>query len=71
MYLMNHKIAFFSESPQEGKTARNFTNMRTEYAWYNVLDSTHHPILHMENIPDNSYDIGVIIIPKNVKAENS
>ena len=64
---MNHKIAFFSESPQEGKTPRNFTNMRTEYAWYNVLDSTHHPILHMESIPDNSYDIGVIIIPKELE----
>ena len=44
------EIAFFSESPQQGKTPRNFTNMRTEYAWYNVLDSTHHPILDMPNI---------------------
>tara|TARA_Y100001973_G_C5181058_1_gene324915 strand:- start:456 stop:1406 length:951 start_codon:yes stop_codon:yes gene_type:complete len=61
------KIAFFSESPQEGKTPRNFTNMRTEYAWYNVLDSTHHSILNMVNIPDNSYDIGVIIIPKELE----
>ena len=62
------KIAFFSESGQQGKTPRDFTNMRTEYAWYNVLDSTHHPILHMESVPDKSYDLGIIIIPKELDA---
>ena len=61
------KIAFFSESPQQGKTPRNFANMRTEYAWYNALDSTHHPILQMEQIPDNIYDLGIIIIPKELE----
>jgi len=63
---MNHKIAFFSEAGFQGKTERSHSNMRTEYAWYTVLDSTHHPILSMENIPDNSYDLGVIIIPKEL-----
>ena len=64
---MKHKIAFFSESQQQGKTDRTYSNMRTEYAWYNVLDSTHHPILSMETIPDNSYDLGIIIIPKELE----
>ena len=63
---MNHKIAFFSEAGFQGKTERSHLNMRTEYAWYNVLDSNHHPILSMGSIPDNSYDLGIIIIPKEL-----
>ena len=59
-------IAFFSESPQEGKTPRQHSNMRTEYAWYTALDATHHPILSMENIPDKTYDLGIVIIPKEL-----
>ena len=60
------EIAFFSEAGFEGKTLSNFENMRTEYAWYYALDATHHPILKLDTLRDNQYDIGVIIIPKEL-----
>jgi len=59
-------IAFFSEAGFEGKTLSNFENMRTEYAWYYALDATHHPIVKLDSLRDNQYDIGVIIIPKEL-----
>ena len=58
------KIAFFTESNFEGKIPRNFDNMRTEYAWYVSLDSTHHPIYKLHELDDNTYDLGIVIIPK-------
>ena len=58
------KIAFFSESNFEGKIPRNFENMRTEYAWYVALDSTHHHISSLPAIADKVYDLGIVIIPK-------
>jgi len=61
---MNHKIAFFSESPFDGKIKRNFDNMRTEYAWYVALNATHHYIGNLPSIEDNTYDLGIVIIPK-------
>ena len=57
-------IAFFSESNFDGKIPRNFDNMRTEYAWYVALDSTHHWIGKLPNLQDNTYDLGIVIIPK-------
>ena len=57
-------IAFFSESNFEGKIPRDFTNMRTEYAWYTALDSTHHHIGKLPDIKDKTYDLGIVIIPK-------
>ena len=57
-------IAFFSESPFDGKIPRNFDNMRTEYAWYVALDSIHHPIQKLPELQDNQYDLGIVIIPK-------
>tara|TARA_Y100000310_G_scaffold77861_1_gene74427 strand:+ start:735 stop:1706 length:972 start_codon:yes stop_codon:yes gene_type:complete len=59
------KIAFFSESNFEGKIQRDFDNMRTEYAWYVALDSTHHWMGNLPNLQDNMYDLGMVIIPKN------
>ena len=60
------EIAWFSEMGFDGKTDRNHKNMRTEYAWWVVQDSTHHNILKLQNLQDNQYDIGIIIIPKHV-----
>ena len=60
------KIAFFSESPLRGKVKRDYENMRTEYAWYSALDAEHYPIVDMPNIEDNTYDIGIVIIPKEL-----
>ena len=57
-------IAFFSESNFEGKIPRNFENMRTEYAWYVALDSTHHHISQLPTLPEKKYDLGIVIIPK-------
>ena len=59
------KIAFFSEGGYTGKVPRNNPNMRTDTAWVCALEATHHPIPTIHQIPDNSYDIGIIIIPKN------
>ncbi len=60
------KIAFFSESPLRGKVKQDYKNMRTEYAWYLTLDAEHHPIIDMPKIQDNTYDIGIVIIPKEL-----
>jgi hypothetical protein len=38
--------------------------MRTEYAWYVALGGTHHNIFSTKSIPDKTYDIGIVIIPK-------
>jgi len=59
------KIAFFSEAGYVGKIPRNHSNMRTDVAWVHALNATHHPILTLHQIPDNSYDLGIVIIPKN------
>ena len=57
-------IGFFSESNFEGKIPRDFNNMRTEYAWYVALGGTHHNIFSTDKIADDTYDIGIVIIPK-------
>ena len=59
-----NKVAFFSESPFDGKIPRDFDNMRTEYAWYVGLDATHHNIESIQSLDDNMYDLGIVIIPK-------
>jgi len=61
------KIAWFSEMMLEGKTLRTHKNMRTEFAWFVAQDAVHHNILKLQELPDNEYDIGVIIIPKNIE----
>ena len=58
------RIAFFSESPFDGKISRDFDNMRTEYAWYVALDATHHYVGHLPSMEEKMYDLGIIIIPK-------
>ena len=61
------KIGFFSEAGYEGKVLRNYDNMRTDVAWVCALDATHHPIVKLRSLPDNLYDVGVMILPKNRK----
>jgi len=61
------KIGFFSEAGYEGKVPRNYDNMRTDVAWVCALDATHHPIPKLRSLPDNLYDVGVMILPKNRK----
>jgi len=58
------KIAFFSEAGYNGKVSRDNPNMRTDVAWVCALNATHHPIPNLAKLPDNTYDVGVMIIPK-------
>ena len=57
-------IGFFSEAGYEGKVPRNHPNMRTDVAWVCALDATHHPLPKIQTLPDNLYDVGVMILPK-------
>ena len=58
------KIGFFSEAGYEGKVPRNHLNMRTDVAWVCALDAAHHPLPTISKLPDNLYDVGVMILPK-------
>lgn len=49
-----------------GKTPRNYANMRTEFAWFVAQDADHNNILSLQTLPDNAYDVGIVIIPKKV-----
>ena len=62
------KIGFFSEAGYEGKVPRNYDNMRTDVAWVCALDANHHPIPKLRSLPNNLYDVGVMILPKNRKS---
>ena len=62
------KIGFFSEAGYEGKVQRNYDNMRTDVAWVCALGATHHPIPKLRSLPNNLYDVGVMILPKNRKS---
>ena len=61
------EIAWFSEMAFDGKIGRHHKNMRTEYAWWVAQDAIHHNILKLQQLPDDTYDLGVIIIPKHVE----
>ena len=60
------EIAWFTEMNFDGKIQRNHRNMRTEYAWWVAQDAIHHNILKLQTLSNNTYDLGVIIIPKHV-----
>jgi len=61
------KIGFFSEAGYEGKVPRNHPNMRTDVAWVCALNANHHPFPKLSTLPDNMYDVGVMILPKKRK----
>jgi len=61
------KVAFFTEMGFNGKVPRTYTNMRTEFAWFVAQDAEHVPLPNISSLPDKSIDVGIIIIPKNVK----
>tara|TARA_R110001583_G_scaffold1197_1_gene9959 strand:- start:1869 stop:2810 length:942 start_codon:yes stop_codon:yes gene_type:complete len=61
------KIGVFTEGAYQGKTVRNNRNMRTDLAWWCALDATHHPMYTLQELPDNSYDFGIMILPKKRK----
>jgi len=57
------KIAFFSEANFTNKIPRSYRNMRTEYAWYVAANADHHCLFDLSSL-QNSYDIGIVILPK-------
>lgn len=61
------RIAFFTESGYTGKVPRNNPNMRTDQAWICALEAVHYPVL---NVPEESYDVGIVIIPKEKNREH-
>ena len=64
------KIGAFTEGNWFGKVIGNSDKsleriIRTDLAWWIALDATHHPIPTMPNVEDNTYDLGIMILPKN------
>ena len=67
------KIGVFTEGNWFGKVKGNtkevsnwlFENMRTDVAWWYALDAIHHPIETIPIIDDDTYDLGIIILPKD------
>ena len=62
----NKKIAFFSEANFAGIMDRTYSNLRMPEVWYAALGAMHHPITSLHTLDDNLYDLGIIIIPKNL-----
>ena len=58
------RIGFFTEGGYQGKMPRNNPNMRSDVSWICSLDAVHHPIVSLHNLPSNSFDVGIVIIPK-------
>ncbi len=56
------KIAFFSEMGNNQRYPRDFPNARTEVAWCLALDA---PMCALNVLPDEHFDLGIVIIPKN------
>jgi hypothetical protein len=56
------KVAFFSETGNNQKYPRDFPNARTEVAWCLALDA---PMCHLQHLPNERFDLGIVIIPKN------
>ena len=56
------KIAFFSETGSNQRYPRDFPNARTEVAWCLTLEA---PMCALDALPDEHFDLGIIIIPKN------
>ena len=59
------KIGFFTEAGYQGNIPRNHPNMRTDVAWVCALNAYHHPLETIRSVQKDSYDVGVLIIPKN------
>ena len=64
---MGLKVGFFTEGGFEGKIPKDYNNMRTDAAWMYLIDATHHPLFKIKTLSDNTYDIGIMILPKKRK----
>ncbi len=61
------RIAFFTESGYTGQVPISTGNMRTDQAWICALEADHYPVT---NLPQDTYDIGIVIIPKEKNREH-
>ena len=61
-----NKICFFSEMGYVGLTPRDWDQLRVPSSWMAALKSDHYPIAKLHEIQDDTYDVGVLIIPKNL-----
>jgi len=61
----DYSIAFCTESPHVGSLERNHPNARTDIAWQLALHADNIPIGNV-NIYRKSYDLIILIIPKNI-----
>ena len=60
------KTAFFTEGNINQKIPRNYPNMRTDMAWRCALGADHHSFRIMPWPEDKQYDLGIVIIPKQL-----
>ena len=58
------KVGFFTEGGFEGKITLDNINIRTDAAWMYLTDATHHPFPRLQDLPDELYEVGVMILPK-------
>ena len=56
------KVVFFTEGSYQGKVQRNNQNMRTDLAWVCSIGADH---WNINQQPNQHYDLGIVIIPKN------
>ena len=56
------KVAFFSETGNNQRYPRDFPNSRTDVGWCLALDA---PMCALEVLPEEHFDLGIVIIPKN------
>ena len=56
------KVVFFQRVKLMVRYQETSSNARTEYAWMMALDAPHYNI---NNIPNEKFDLGIVIIPKN------
>tara|TARA_Y100001963_G_scaffold29745_1_gene40475 strand:+ start:6504 stop:7412 length:909 start_codon:yes stop_codon:yes gene_type:complete len=55
------KVAFFRETGNNQRYPRDFPNARTEIGWSLALDA---PMCHFQHLPNEHFDLGIVIIPK-------
>jgi len=60
------EIAFFTEGNINQKIPRNYPNMRTDLAWRCALNADHHSFRIIPWPEDKQYDLGIVIIPKQL-----
>jgi len=60
------EVAFFTEGNINRKIPRNYPNMRTDMAWRCALNADHHSFKITPWPEDRQYDLGIVIIPKQL-----